>query len=132
MLDALDDHARGRRARCDERVRAAVERREVTQPGERDEHWAVLELLEEADVVVEQDAHVVDGVAHLRQPVDAEPEGEARPLLGVDADAANTLGWTIPQPPSSIQPVLEHVRQPLPLQIVQVTSNSADGSVNGK
>ena len=40
-----------------------------------------------------------------RQPVDAEAEGEAGPLLGVDADGANTLGCTMPQPPSSSQPV---------------------------
>ena len=46
--------------------------------------------------------------------------------------AAKTLGSTMPQPPSSIQPVCEHVRQPLPSQTWQVTSNSADGSVNGK
>ena len=38
----------------------------------------------------------------------------------------------MPQPPSSIQPDPEQVRQPLPPQIGQVTSNSADGSVNGK
>ena len=38
----------------------------------------------------------------------------------------------MPQPPSSIQPVHWHVRQPTPPQIPQVMSNSADGSVNGK
>ena len=46
--------------------------------------------------------------------------------------AANTFGSTMPQPPSSIQPDPEQVRQPAPPQIGQVTSNSADGSVNGK
>ena len=38
----------------------------------------------------------------------------------------------MPQPPSSIHPVCEHVRHPAPRQIAQVTSNSADGSVKGK
>jgi len=38
----------------------------------------------------------------------------------------------MPQPPSSIQPVPEQVRQPAPRQIVQVISNSAEGSVKGK
>ena len=46
--------------------------------------------------------------------------------------ASKTAGSTIPQPPSSTQPVREQVRHPSPRQIVQVTSNSADGSVNGK
>ncbi len=45
---------------------------------------------------------------------------------------SNTFGCTMPQPPSSIQPVFEHVRQPLPSQIEHVISNSAEGSVNGK
>jgi hypothetical protein len=44
----------------------------------------------------------------------------------------STLGCTIPHPPSSTQPVCPHVRQPSPLHTTQVTSNSADGSVNGK
>ena len=38
----------------------------------------------------------------------------------------------MPQPPSSIHPVCEHVRHPSPWQMVQVISNSADGSVKGK
>jgi hypothetical protein len=72
-------------------------------------------------------------VAHLGAAVDAEAEGEAAPLVGVDAHGArSTAGSTMPQPPSSIQPVCEQVRQPSPRQMVQVTSNSADGSVKGK
>src|SRR4051794_30196328 len=43
-----------------------------------------------------------------------------------------TFGSTIPQPPSSIHPVLEQTRQPAPSQKTQVIENSADGSVNGK
>ncbi len=46
--------------------------------------------------------------------------------------AAKTAGSTMPHPPSSIHPVCEQVRQPAPRQMVQVTSNSADGSVKGK
>src|ERR1700704_3477951 len=51
---------------------------------------------------------------------------------GSTPTAANTLGSTMPQPPSSIQPEPLQVRQPEPPQMGQVTSNSADGSVNGK
>ena len=60
------------------------------------------ELLQEADVVVEHVAEVVDAVALHRHAVDAEAEGEAAPLLGVDARRhAARSGWTMPQPPSS-------------------------------
>ena len=90
------------------------------------------ELPQEADVVLDERPHVGDLVAHLGAAVDAEAEGEARPLRGVDPTASNTAGSTMPQPPSSIHPVCEQVRQPAPSQMVQVISNSADGSVNGK
>jgi len=62
------------------------------------------------------------------------PNPNAKPVQrsGSTPVASKTAGWTIPQPPSSIQPVYEHVRQPAPRQIVQVISNSADGSVKGK
>ena len=65
----------------------------------------------------------------------SRPKPNAKPgaLLGVDADRrANTLGSTIPQPPSSIHPVCEHTRQPSPSQKTQLTASSADGSVYGK
>ena len=71
-------------------------------------------------------------VAHLGQAVDAEAEGEAGPLVGSIPTAAKTAGSTMPHPPSSIQPVCEQVRHPSPRQMVQVISNSADGSVKGK
>src|SRR5476651_2534305 len=45
---------------------------------------------------------------------------------------SNTLGSTMPQPNISTQPLYLHILQPAPLQIVQETSISADGSVNGK
>ena len=38
----------------------------------------------------------------------------------------------MPQPRISIQPVPEQTAQPLPLQVWQVTSTSAEGSVKGK
>ena len=38
----------------------------------------------------------------------------------------------MPQPRISIQPVPEQTSQPVPLQVWQVTSTSAEGSVNGK
>ena len=38
------------------------------------------DLAQDADVVVEEDPHVGDLVAHLGAAVDAEPEGEPRPL----------------------------------------------------
>src|ERR1700712_1675663 len=45
---------------------------------------------------------------------------------------SKTLGSTIPQPKISTHPVYLHMLQPLPLQMVQEISISADGSVNGK
>src|ERR1700730_14755491 len=62
------------------------------------------------------------------------PKPKAKPEYssGSMPTALNTLGSTIPQPPSSIQPDPEQVRHPLPSQIGQVTSNSADGSGKGK
>ena len=62
------------------------------------------------------------------------PKPNANPLQasGSMPTASNTLGSTMPQPPSSIQPDCEHTRQPWPPQKMQVTSNSAEGSVNGK
>ena len=47
-------------------------------------------------------------------------------------DASNTFGSTIPQPKISNHPEYLQTLQPLDLQIVQDTSTSALGSVNGK
>ena len=44
----------------------------------------------------------------------------------------STFGSTMPQPKISIQPVPLHMRQPAPWQMPQLTSASAEGSVNGK
>ena len=46
--------------------------------------------------------------------------------------ASRTFGSTIPQPRISSQPVYLQTLQPSPPQIEQLTSISADGSVNGK
>ncbi len=62
------------------------------------------------------------------------PNPKANPVhssASIPTDA-NTAGSTMPHPPSSIHPVWEHVRHPSPRQMAQVTSNSAEGSVNGK
>src|SRR5262245_31266423 len=48
---------------------------------------ALSPLLQEADVVVEQEAQVVDPVAEHRQPVDADAERVAGVLLGIDPHA---------------------------------------------
>src|SRR5690606_19474315 len=44
------------------------------------------ELLEEADVVLEEGAQVVDAVAQHREALHAQPEGEAGVAFRVDAD----------------------------------------------
>src|SRR6202034_1332219 len=76
---------------------------EITEPAERSAHgglsrcgaWSWVsgsELREEADVVLQEGTHVGNGVAHLRQPVDAEPGGEDRPHVGVDPDGGEEGG----------------------------------------
>jgi len=63
---------------------------------------------------------------------DAEPEGKARPDVGVDPHGGEHGGIDHAQPPSSIQPVCEQVRHLRPGRTVQVISYSAEGSVKGK
>ena len=84
--------------------RLAVEGGEITEPRKRYAHCSPLrsarasawgasrparqhasELPQEADVVLGQRPHVGDLMAHLGAPVDAEAEGEAGPLVGIDA-----------------------------------------------
>src|SRR5215813_15485865 len=62
------------------------------------------------------------------------PKPNAKPeyTSGSTPTARKTFGWTIPEPPSSIQPELLQRRQPEPLHLKQLKSNSALGSVNGK
>ena len=89
---------------------------------------------EHARVVFEEDADVVDVVAHHGDPLDPDPEGPAGDRLRVVAGLAQDVGWTIPEPPISIQPEPPQVRQVslLPPQPGQVVSTSALGSVKGK
>ena len=90
-LDPLDHQAEVVQGRG-ELGRVTVERGEVSEPGKGNPHCCPLgsarasELAQETDVVLDERPHVGDLVAHLRAPVDAEPEGEAGPLVGVDAD----------------------------------------------
>src|SRR3954451_13704020 len=58
----------------------------------------LLKLRDEADVVVVQDAHIRDGIAHLGQAVNPEPEGEPGVLVGIDADGAEHVGVHHPAP----------------------------------
>ena len=85
-LQLLDRHAEVAHLLA-ERDGVALERGEVAQPGEEDLHRWCLELGEEADVVGEEVAEVVDAVGAGAEAVEAEAEGEALPLLGVDAAA---------------------------------------------
>src|SRR5210317_1325981 len=62
------------------------------------------------------------------------PIPKAKPvyfLLSI-LQSSSTFGSTIPQPNISSQPVYLQTLQPLPPQIVQLTSISALGSVKGK
>ena len=90
------------------------------------------ELPQDAQVVLPERAQVGQPVAEHRDALDAQAEGEARPLLRVEADVPKTSGSTQPAPPISIQPECLHVAQPAPPQMKHVMSNSTDGSVNGK
>ena len=76
---------------------------------------------QEADVVGDELADVVEAVTLLGQPVDAEPEGEARPLLGVEPAGAQHVRVDHPAA-AQLDPAADGVDM----------SNSADGSVNGK
>jgi hypothetical protein len=91
-----------------------------------------LKLLQEAHIVFVKHAQVVQIELDHGEAFDTETEGEAGVAFGVVANVFQHLGCTMPQPPSSIQPVRLQVAHPLPLQKMQLISNSADGSVNGK
>ena len=83
---------------------------------------ALGELAQEAQVVLEEQAQVVDAVAQHRQPVEPHAEREALVALGIDADVrAARSDAPGPSPAISSQP-------PSP----NAMSISADGSVNGK
>src|ERR1051325_11428621 len=62
------------------------------------------------------------------------PDPNAKPeyCRGSTPTVRKTFGCTMPEPPNSIQPEFLQMRQPLPLHLKQLKSNSALGSVNGK
>src|SRR4029078_10379811 len=68
--------------------------------------------------------------AHMR----SIPSPNANPeySCGSTPTARSTFGCTMPEPPNSIHPEFLQMRQPLPLHLKQLKSNSALGSVNGK
>src|SRR6185295_9624143 len=68
--------------------------------------------------------------AHMRSM--PRPNANPENSCGSTPTARNTFGGTIPEPPNSIQPEFLQMRQPLPLPLKQLKSNSALGSVNGK
>ena len=62
------------------------------------------------------------------------PIPKAKPVYSCESipHCSNTLGSTMPEPAISTQPEYLQTLQPFPLQIKQVISISAEGSVNGK
>ena len=91
------------------------------------------ELRGEAHVAVPEVLDVVDAVEQLHERGRCRSRTRS-PVYssGSMSTALNTLGSTMPQPPSSTQPVREHTVQPAPSQNTHVIANSTDGSVNGK
>ena len=128
-LDRLDRHARGRSVSSPSAIGVGLDRRELAQPGQEHLHQ---NCSRKRTSLTMQLADVVDAVAHQRQAVDAEAEGEARPLLGVEADRREDVGVHHAAAAELQPPVCPHVRQPEPSQKTQLMSYSADGSVNGK
>ena len=61
-----------------------------------------------------------------------KPNANPENSCGSIPTARSTFGCTMPEPPNSIQPEFLQMRQPLPLHLKQLKSNSALGSVNGK
>ena len=74
------------------------------------------------------------GTSYFRQAMRSTPMPKANPEYssGSMPLMESTFGSTMPQPKISIQPVPLHMRQPSPWQMPQLTSASAEGSVNGK
>ena len=72
----------------------------------------ILELVQHSEVVLPEDAQIGQPVAEHRDPLDAEAEGEARPLLGVEPTLRKTSGSTQPAPPISIHPECLQIAQP--------------------
>ena len=81
------------------------------------------------------------GTLYFKHATRSTPTPNAKPEYssGSMPDMLSTLGSTMPQPKISSQPVPLHMRQrspscrwPVPPHTPQLTSASADGSVNGK
>ena len=98
-VDRLADPHRRRRPRGRGRSSAPRarrhRRRRARARSARSRTHAASELLQEPDVVGEHLAEVVDAVTRERQPVGAEAEREAAPLLGVD-DRSCAARWDGP------------------------------------
>ena len=71
---------------------------------------------------------------NLAMAILSTPKPKANPEYssGLIPQLRSTLGCTIPQPKSSIQPSPLHTLQPFPPHTKHDTSASALGSVNGK
>src|SRR5438046_9154285 len=97
------------------------------------------ELLQEAHVVLEKDLNVVDAVTQHGQAVDAHAEGEAADFLGVVIDEA-VDGRVHHSRAEEFDPARAFAfgadtsarRGAAPAAEMQETSNSTEGSVNGK
>ena len=82
----------------------------------------------------------MSSIAYIIDVIRSRPNPKAKPeyIVGSTPQARKTFGWTIPDPPSSIQPEPLHGRQrsfsnmPVPRHLKHEKSNSAEGSVKGK
>ena len=95
-------------------------------------HQPVSELPQEPQVVLPEQADVVDRVLEHQHPLRAHPEREPGHLLRVVPAGRSTFGWTIPAPMISSQPVPFVSRSRFGSSFGQSMSTSIDGSVNGK
>ena len=102
-LDVLDRRCRGRSSPRASASASSLDGREA-RAARRAGPSAASELLQEADVVGEQLAQVVDAVAHLAPGGRCRSRRRSRSTpRGRCPQARSTLGWTMPQPPSSSQ-----------------------------
>ena len=87
--------------------------------------YCSLEFAEEADVVLEVEAEVLDLPFEHGDALHAHSVGSM-------PQASSTLGSTMPAPIISSQPVPLQILQPFPPQMLQLMSTSVLGSVKGK
>ena len=106
----------------------------VAQPGQRDSHRHLTELLQEAQVVLQIQAQVGltrsggAGWRSARRPSRTRSPGSA-PGRGRRTGARP--GGPCPAPRIVIQPLRQQAGQPDPPHTTHSTSNATDGSVNG-